>query len=256
MNCFYMFIKNTLCCSFKITSITEVADSIKFVVFMLLKKSLMFCFIITLAAGITLSFKGRLERMCVLIWLKFLYNQIVFMGNKIIHESPYKYFKIFFLCCFIVTMTACEISPHMDRFCFMITLYAWVTNSFRDRLNKLFQITLSCCFMITLVAHLKNSFMDCISMFLNTVFCCWLIITLNTVQYTDNLYTFFKTWFLSCFIITLTAGIKVLVSVTVFIVHFPNLEKYIISIGTVCNENELSFLATKSECHYFILHVV
>ena len=149
MNCFYMFIKNTLCCSFKITSITEVADSIKFVVFMLLKKSLMFCFIITLAAGITLSFKGRLEGMCVLIWLKLLYNQIVFMGNKIIHESPYKYFKIFFLCCFIVTMTACEISPHMDRFCFMITLYAWVTNSFRDRLNKLFQITLSCCFMIT-----------------------------------------------------------------------------------------------------------
>ena len=115
MNCFYMFIKNTLCCSFKITSITEVADSIKFVVFMLLKKSLMFCFIITLAAGITLSFKGRLEGMC---------DQIVFMGNKIIHESPYKYFKIFFLCCFIVTMTACEISPHMDRFCFMITLYA------------------------------------------------------------------------------------------------------------------------------------
>ena len=211
MNCFYMFIKNTLCCSFKITSITEVADSIKFVVFMLLKKSLMFCFIITLAAGITLSFKGRLEGMCVLIWLKLLYNQIVCMGNKIIHESPYMYFKIFFLCCFIVTMTAYEISPHMDRFCFMITLYAWVTNSFRDRLNKLFQITLSCCFMITLVAHLKNSFVDCISMFLNTVFCCWLIITLNTVQYTDNLYTFFKTWFLSCFIITVTAGIRVLV---------------------------------------------
>ena len=158
-NCFYMFIKNTLCCSFKITSITEVADSIKFVVFMLLKKSLMFCFIITLAAGITLSFKGRLEGMCVLIWLKLLYNQIVFMGNKIIHESPYKYFKIFFLCCFIVTMTACEISPHMDRFCFMITLYAWVTNSFRDRLNKLLQITLSCCFMITFVAWLTNSFM-------------------------------------------------------------------------------------------------
>ena len=190
MNGFYMFIKNTLCCSFKITSITEVADSIKFVVFMLLKKSLMFCFIITLAAGITLSFKGRLEGMCVLIWLKLLYNQIVFMGNKIIHESPYKYFKIFFLCCFIVTMIACEISPHMDRFCFMITLYAWVTNSFRDRLNKLFQITLLCCFMITLVAHLKH---------------------IETVQYTDNLYTFFKTWFLSCFIITLTAGIRVLV---------------------------------------------
>ena len=127
MNVFYKFIKNTLCCSLKISTITEVEDSIMFVVFMLLKKSLMFCFIITLAAGITLSFKGRLEGMCVLIWLKLLYNQIVFMGNKIIHESPYKYFKIFFLCCFIVTMTACEISPHMDRFCFMITLYAWVT---------------------------------------------------------------------------------------------------------------------------------
>ena len=102
----------------------------------------------------------------------------IIMGNKIIHESPYMYFKIIFLCCFIVTMTACEISPHMDRFCFMITLYALVTNSFMDRINMLFQITLSCCFIITLVAHLTNSFM-----FLNTVFCCWLIITLNTVQY-------------------------------------------------------------------------
>ena len=143
MNCFYMFIKNTLCCSFKITSITEVADSIKFVVFMLLKKSLMFCFIITLAAGITLSFKGRLEGMCVLIWLKLLYNQIVFMGNKIIHESPYMYFKIFF----IVTMTAYEISPHMDRFCFMITLYAGVT----------LWIDSTCCFML-LYDHIGCTF--------------------------------------------------------------------------------------------------
>ena len=80
-----MFIKNTLCCSFKITSITEVADSIKFVVFMLLKKSLMFCFIITLAAGVTTAFMDRLY-MCLKM-ANIVYDHIVYKGSKLESES-------------------------------------------------------------------------------------------------------------------------------------------------------------------------
>ena len=80
--CFYRLIQNTpLCCSSKTTSITGVEDTVMLVVYMLFKKSLMFCFIITLAAGV----RNWTDFTCALRWLKLLYNHIVYMGNKLIH---------------------------------------------------------------------------------------------------------------------------------------------------------------------------
>ena len=65
----------------------------------------------------------------------------------------------------------------------------------------------------------------------------------------DSLFMFIKTLFLSCLTITMAAGIGVLVSLNVFIVHCPYLEKYIIrSIA-------LALFAMKIKCHSQLLRL-
>ena len=68
----------------------------------------------------------------VLRWLKLLYNHIVYMGNKLIHGKTLHVLKISFLWYFIITLTACEMSPQMWKDFALLLLYdhiALVVNS-------------------------------------------------------------------------------------------------------------------------------